>query len=362
MATTTSKKEILDYLWEWAENTGDWAKFLVKTVIEKEEVLSEDELNAVYSVFLKSILPKEDETPVSIERPELTFEPSDLVLRSMSDIKGVNKLAENQTLDFSKNITVVYGENASGKSGYSRILKALGQSYEKETNVLGNVYCTEETCQNAKIDYVLHGKDDQFDWDGACTSADLQSISIFTNNCVNISLDSKRELLVTPIGFHLFSLVSNELDNLAAIHKAKINHFKKEIEWLEDLHEGTEVHTFLKELDANSSKEDLEKLGAFTDKEEEELNKINEEKRNLNKKLLETQIASLQNRSRELRGIKSKIETSRDAFSPSDWKDMGDHLAAIDELKKKEQKGLKEIAEQRGIEFYESEEFGNFIR
>jgi len=362
MATTTSKKEILDYLWEWAENTGDWAKFLVKTVIEKEKALSEDELNVVYGEFLKCILPKDDETPVSIERPELTFEPSDLVLHSMSDIKGVNKLAENQTLDFSKNITVVYGENASGKSGYSRILKALGQSYEKETKVLGNVYCTEETCQNAKIDCALHGKEYQFDWDGASTFADLQSISIFTNNCVNISLDSKRELLVTPIGFHLFTLVSNELDKLAGIHKANINHFKKEIEWLDDIHESTKVHSFLKDLNADTPKEDLEKLGAYADKEEKELNNLKEEKRNLNKKLLETQISSLQNQSRELRGIKTKIETSRDGFSPSDWKNMGEHLVAIDELKKKEQKGLKEIAEKRGIELYESEEFANFIK
>ncbi|MBW2077995.1 MAG: AAA family ATPase [Deltaproteobacteria bacterium] len=362
MATTTSKKEILDYLWEWAETTGDWAKFLVKTIIEKEEPLLEDELNAVYSEFLKSILPNEDETPVSIERPELTFEPSDLLLRSMYDIKGVNKLAENQTLDFSKNITVVYGENASGKSGYSRILKALGQSYEKETKVLCNVYCNEETSQNAKIDYVLHGKNDKFDWDGACASSDLQNISVFTNNCVNISLDSKRELLVTPIGFHLFSLVSNELDNLAAIHKDKINHFKKEIEWLEDLHEGTEIHAFLKELDADSSKEDLEKVGSYSGKEEEALNNLQKNKQGLNKELLQIQITSFQNQIRELEDIESKIETSRDVFSSSDWKDMGDHLATIDELKKKEQKGLKEIAEERGIEFYESEEFATFIK
>jgi len=362
MATSTSKKEILDYLWEWAEATGDWTKLLVKTVIEKEETLSEDKLNAVYSKFLKSILPNEGKTPASIERPELTFEPSDLVLRSMSDIKGVNKLAENQTLDFSKNITVVYGENASGKSGYSRILKALGQSYGKETKVLCNVYCTEEICQNAKIDYVLHDKNDQFEWDGACTSVDLQSISVFTNNCVHISLDSKRELLVTPIGFHLFSLVSKELDNLAAIHKAKINHFKKQIEWLDDLHEGTAVHTFLKELDADSSKEDLKKLGAFTDKEVAALNNLQAKKRNLHKELLETQIASFQNQIKELKGIKSKIKTSRDVFSSSDWKDMGDHLASVDELKKKEHKGLKEIAGERGIEFYQSEEFATFIK
>lgn len=362
MATTTSKKEILDYLWEWAANTGEWAKFLVKTVVEKEEALSKDELDIVYSEFLKSIVPQKGETPASIERPKLAIEPSDLLLRSMFDIKGVNKLAENQTLDFSNNITVVYGENASGKSGYSRILKALGFSYDKETKVLCNVYRAGETCQNAKIDYVLKGKHDQFIWDGACTSPDLQSISVFTNNCVNISLDPKRKLLVTPIGFHLFALVSNELDNLAKIHRERIDHLKKEIDWLDDLHEGTEVQTFLKGLNEESSKEDLAKLGAYADKDEQTLNSRKEEKRDLNKKLLETQITSLQNQSRELKGLKSKMETSRDNFSSSDWKDMGDYLAAIAELKKKEQKGLKEIADERGIEFYESEGFAKFIK
>ncbi len=48
MATTTSKKEILDYSWEWAEIHGSWAKLLVKTVIEKETILSDDEFEGVY--------------------------------------------------------------------------------------------------------------------------------------------------------------------------------------------------------------------------------------------------------------------------------------------------------------------------
>jgi len=26
MTTTKSKKEIFDYLWEWAKNSGEWAK------------------------------------------------------------------------------------------------------------------------------------------------------------------------------------------------------------------------------------------------------------------------------------------------------------------------------------------------
>jgi len=30
-STTTNKKEIVDFLWDWAENHGDWGKLLIST-------------------------------------------------------------------------------------------------------------------------------------------------------------------------------------------------------------------------------------------------------------------------------------------------------------------------------------------
>ncbi|MCK4821094.1 hypothetical protein KA005_35345, partial [bacterium] len=335
---------------------------LVKKVIEKEIALSANELDTVYDTFLDSIAPSDDKTLSQIERPQLTLETADLTLHSLSDVKGVNKLAEEQTLEFGNNITVIYGENASGKSGYSRILKMFGFSYEKKTKVLCNVYCDEETCQNAKICYSTDGEGDEFIWDGACTCPDLQGLSVFTNNCVSISLDSKRELLVTPIGFHLFSLVSDELDKLAGIHREKISKFKKDISWLDDLHEETTIQAFLQELNPDSSEDELKKLGEFTEKNEQNLKSFQDLKRNLNKNLIQAKITSFQNQLRELRQIKSQIESDKTSFTSKDWKDLGGHLEQMEELKKKEQVGIKEIAEERGIHFFESVEFSDFIK
>lgn len=361
MATTTAKKEILDYLWEWAETTGPWAKLLIKTVAVKEEGLSENELKAVYDEFIQALHQK-DRTTHPIKRPELSFSPVELVLRSISEVKGVNRLAADQILNFSDNITIIYGENASGKSGYSRILKSLGFSYEKDAKVLCNVYCTEKECQNAKIDYLLGDKEKEFIWDGTSASPDLQSISVFNNNCVNISLGSKRQLLVTPIGFHLFSLVSIELDKLAVLHKTNIAKLKKEIDWLDDLNEGTKVHSYLKGLSYESKPEELKTLALFTDEGAEKLEKLAEDKRNLNRELLKTKITSLNQQISELNEVKKQIDSAHENFSASAWGAMGEHLATIKVLRKKEQKGLKEIAAARGIEFYESGEFTNFIR
>lgn len=51
MATTKTKKEILDYLWEWAANDKEWGKLLVKRIVDQEANLSKEEIENVYNHF-----------------------------------------------------------------------------------------------------------------------------------------------------------------------------------------------------------------------------------------------------------------------------------------------------------------------
>jgi hypothetical protein len=47
-----------------------------------------------------------------------------VTLRHVRDVENVNALAPDETLTFTRvGLTVVYGDNGSGKSGYARILK-----------------------------------------------------------------------------------------------------------------------------------------------------------------------------------------------------------------------------------------------
>lgn len=362
MATTKTKKEILDYLWEWAANDKEWGKLLVKRIVDQESNLSKEEIENIYNHFLKEIGLKDKIEIEQVERPIFKFKESTIQLKLLSDIKGINKLAKNQKLNFSKNITVIYGETATGKSGYSRILKALGFSYEKETKVLPNVYAKKKSKQKAKIFYSLDGVENEFVWNGSNFSEDLQNISVFTNNCVNISLGSRRELIVTPIGFHLFSLLSDELNSLAEIHKDDISKLKTDIDWLENLNEGTNVFEFLKNLNEKSQIKELETLASFSQEDEKRLERVNDERKNLNKKLLENEIQNFKNQFTELNSLKENVNEIEENISSNDWKKLGKYLEKTGKLKELKKKGLKEIAERRGIEFFNSEEFKNFIQ
>ena len=54
-------------------------------------------------------------------------------IKSIGNIEGVNALISDKKLEFGNSgITVIYGENGAGKSGYIRIIKKLADAKYKE--------------------------------------------------------------------------------------------------------------------------------------------------------------------------------------------------------------------------------------
>jgi len=66
-----------------------------------------------------------------------------VTLLSIDDVRNVNIIKSGQTQPFAESgITVVYGNNGSGKSGYARILKRACQAHDKDEAILPNVFAT----------------------------------------------------------------------------------------------------------------------------------------------------------------------------------------------------------------------------
>lgn len=358
-STTTNKKEIVDFLWDWAGN-ADWAKLLVQKIVSTENNLQPDERDEVFKYFLQSIGLETGLPSLSISKPTYTPQSKQLELVSLSEITGVNKLAKNQIIDFSPNITVIYGENGTGKTGYGRILKALGFSYDRGNKIYSNIFGDTEP-QTAKIKYKTNDIEDTFNWDGSNRNDDLESISVFNNNCVQISLDGSRQLIVSPIGFHLFNLVSSELGELDSLFRAKKKEYPVEINWIENLNDGTPQQQFINNLSNDSSEEKLNELSNFGEDQLKELKVKETELSKLNKDLLQNEIRALKSQISELNTIIGKVNQNKTVLNVDTWKKLIDTNKAISELEKNTQKGITEIAKSEGIEFYETNEFKSFL-
>lgn len=358
-STTTNKKEIVDFLWDWA-GKADWAKLLVQKIVSTENRLQSEDREEVFKYYLQTIGLDTGLPEISISKPAYMPDSKQLELVSLSEVTGVNKLAKDQTIDFSPNITVIYGENGTGKTGYGRILKALGFSYDTGNKIYSNIFGESEP-QTAKIKYKTNGDEDAFDWDGDNRNEDLESISVFNNNCVQISLDGSRQLIVSPIGFHLFNIVSSELGVLESLFRAKKNEYPVEFNWVENLNDGTPQQQFISSLSKDSSEEKLKELSNFGDGQEKELKEKETELSKLNKSLLQNEIRSLKSQITELGSIVGKVDHSKSVFNAEIWKQLIDTNKTISELEKNTQKGITEIAEAKGIEFYETDQFKSFL-
>lgn len=298
---------------------------------------------------------------LTFSKPSFTPTDQHIELCSLSDVTGVNKLAKNQTIVFSPNITVIYGENGTGKTGYGRILKALGFSYDQNNTIHSNIFAKSQQPKSATINYNVNENTDTFKWDGKNKNEYLKNISVFNSDCVQISLDETRQLIVSPIGFHLFNLMSAELRELDSLLQEKKSEYPTQLNWIENLHEGTLQHQFINGLSKDSAEKRLNELSNFTSVDEEDLKKKEIELSKLNKSLLQNEIRSLRAQSDELSTLVNKIESAKNTLNAESWKKLIELNKLIAKLEKSSQKEIKEIAEDKGIEYFETEEFKNFL-
>jgi hypothetical protein len=359
ISTSKSKRAIVDFLWDWALTQGDWAELLISKVVTSESELSTTDRQEVYNYFLQSLKLMSGLPEVEKVKPKYTPTSKQIELVSLSEISGVNRLAKNQTIEFSKNLTIIFGENGTGKTGYSRILKSLGFSYDSNNNILSNVYGPIEP-KSAKLKYKANDFEDIFQWDGTNQNEDLENISVFNSSCVQISL-SDRQLIVSPMGFHLFNLVSSELNELTRLHESKIKSHPISINWIDTLNMLTPQYAFILSLSWLSSEQKLAELSNFTNTQEQELKEKETELANLNKTLLETEVENLNASMLELEGILNHIKSAQELLSDAQWQSALSLKKQIKDLESRTQIGLKDIAVKHGISFYDSDQFKSFI-
>lgn len=129
--------------------------------------------------------------------PVATSSSSTVSLTSIRDLKNVNALVPAQDLNLADvGLTVVYGDNGSGKSGYARLIKSAVRSLHHE-EVHGNVFATEQQPQHAEIHYRSGTGDRRVSWPTQGTD-ELSAVSFYDEACGDAYLEKESELGYRP--------------------------------------------------------------------------------------------------------------------------------------------------------------------
>jgi hypothetical protein len=149
-------------------------------------------------------------------------------LTAVGGLKNVNALQPGQTLTFGEEgLTIIYGDNGSGKSGYARLIKsAVGARHDER--VLPDAFNpTAGAHQEATISYKVENEPYEEKWPVADSSA-VRQVHFYDEACGDIYIESDTEVTYRLSMLQIFDDLVNvsdrvglRLDGLLAENAAK---------------------------------------------------------------------------------------------------------------------------------------------
>ena len=171
-------------------------------------------------------------------------------LTSIFHHRGVNALAEGQTLSFGANLTVVYGDNAAGKTGYIRILKTACRARGNE-QILGNVTSNASPLSPVvAIKYQVDNEEDVREWAGETEDEFVSRVSVFDTQSANVYLTERTNVAFRPFGLDVFDKLVQACKAIhTGLEKESRSLTAKGIEELQaNVHEETSVGKLLQNI------------------------------------------------------------------------------------------------------------------
>ena len=185
----------------------------------------------------------------------------------------MNALAESQTLKFGPNLTVVYGDNAAGKTGYIRILKSACRARGQE-QILGNVVSGSLPLKPiVAIKYRVGEDDNPREWAGQGEDEFISRVSVFDAQCASVYLTEKTDVAFRPFGLDLFDKLVKACKSVRAqLEKEQRSLASNALTPVQDqMPEGTAAAKLLANITSLTKPEAVQQLSRLSAREESRL-------------------------------------------------------------------------------------------
>ncbi|MCT1869465.1 AAA family ATPase [Micrococcus luteus] len=245
----------------WAKGRSVWQRNLLKRIARGE---------AIDDAYIASVAQAIVEKKVTLETPELaaadlptgTAGGNTVQLGSIGELKFVNALLDDQTLTFgATGVTVIYGDNGSGKSGYARLVKSVvGARHHEE--ILPDAFASSTGTQSAQITYSLGDAVISEAWPGLLEPA-LNQAHFYDEACGNDYLDRDTELAYRPSVLTLLDELIIQVDAVRAAIDVMIKANEARAFVRPAVPPGSPADAFLKSLSATTTQQEIDKALAL---------------------------------------------------------------------------------------------------
>ncbi len=223
---------ILQDILNWAQGLPAWQSDAIARLFAKQ-TLSQLDLNDLHAL-LKAEHGIPDPkgriaTKLNADQiPAVSAANAHVELLAMKNLRHVNAIAENQRLSFgSKGLTIIYGDNGSGKSGYSRVLKRACRARDQNEPIHPNANLPAAQAGNpeAAFELSIAGAAMEVKWaNGKSAPQELSALAIFDSRCARAYLDEENDFAYVPYGLDILeglAQVCKQLDTLIRTEHAQ---------------------------------------------------------------------------------------------------------------------------------------------
>jgi energy-coupling factor transporter ATP-binding protein EcfA2 len=298
----TNEAQALSEILVWSEACPLWQKDALRRLCMKG-MLSGEDVEALEAIC------KGDATGAEPLAKEHSRDPQAaaavVTLRGIREVENVNALAEEQHLTFDKSgVTIIYGDNGSGKSGFARVLKKVCRARtSKKNNILHNIYATTVGPQKAAVDFTVNGQNRHATWTGgAAADPLLSSVSVFDGRTANVHVDETNDVAYTPFPMKVLEGLAQAVQEIKSRIVAQVEALERQTPAAlrqPECSAETAVGQLVAKLDGGTNPETVRRLALLSDKEKARLASLRAE--------LADDPAKA---ARRLRSLKSRVEAA----------------------------------------------------
>ncbi len=362
MSETPLKNQIIT----WLRDCNYWLQYAGNKLLEGEAVTNELATFA-YLLFKEDYGLKEMEAErAGIVFSEITVSDEaskgELQIQTIKDIENVNALAAGQSIELNPNLTIIYGGNGTGKSGYIRLLNNAFRSRGDKTilpNVFSDIATGDPYCkfifQSDTSPYDLEFPNDR-------DNIEFTQFSVFDSRSVQVHLEQDNKLNFTPSGFEFFEKVLQLYEALSSKLREEIKANRPTNEFEKHFANENPIQTEILSLGENTYIEKLREIGNYSEADADKLDQLLIKWKELRSLDVPKKIADLQKLQGQLSELTTRHQAILDLLKPEDiesYQSLIGSFSNFQELVKQE--GINSLKEYE-IQAIGSDEWREFIK
>lgn len=304
-----NNSNVLGQILEWSAGRPAWQRDALRRLVTQGP-LSESDLQDLTEICKAAHGLAEKRSSEPLEKKHIPVRDAALnvvTLASITHHAGVNALAPEQMIGFGPGLTIVYGGNAAGKSGYTRVLKRACRARGAE-EILGNVLSGSAPGRpSATIQFKVGDREESFAWtDQEVAQYPLGNVSVFDSHCASVYLTEKTDVAFRPFALDLFDKLSEACESLRVALEKERGSLETTAN-LPTLPEGTAAYDLVSHITSLTNPDNVRKLAALSDDEKVRLKQLRDRIKDLQSDDPQKTARTLNLRAQRLDGLASHL-------------------------------------------------------